>query len=210
MIRPGLTFALWLAIALFVVLNDVVGDTWIAATLAVRAVEWYKVLVPLPYVAMLAIIHARRTAGPRWFEAALLAALLWPISTVLVDFLYVRLTYDDDPAAFLDRFAFWWGAPYPLLVLGLFAFRRASPAQCSRAVSSGPAHLGRQRHQDRLDIAAGHQAELGAAVVQQVELDVAAAPHQLVLALGRRSTARSCAGARAWDRRRGRPRRRRG
>jgi hypothetical protein len=40
---------------------------------------------------------------------------------VLVDFLYARMLYADDPAAFLDRFAFWWGAPYPLLVLGLFA-----------------------------------------------------------------------------------------
>ena len=30
--------------------------------------------------------------------------------------------YADDATAFLDRFAFWWGAPYPLLVLGLFAF----------------------------------------------------------------------------------------
>lgn len=121
MIRPGLTLALWVAIALFVVLNNVVGDTWIATTLSVRAVEWYKVLVPLPYVVLMAVIHARRTAGPRWFEAALLAALLWPSSTVLADLLYVRLTYGEDPAAFLDRFAFWWGAPYPLLVLALFA-----------------------------------------------------------------------------------------
>ncbi|MBX9946496.1 MAG: hypothetical protein K2Y40_20655 [Reyranella sp.] len=121
MIRPGLTFVLWLAIAVLVVLNDVVGDTWIAATLSVRAVEWYKVLVPLPYVALMAVIHARRTVGPRWREAALLAALLWSSSTVLVDFLYLRLTYDEDAAAFLDRFAFWWGAPYPLLVLVLFA-----------------------------------------------------------------------------------------
>ena len=47
-----------------------------------------------------------------------------------------------------------------------------------------PSYFRRQRHQDRLDIAAGHQAELGAAVVQQVELDVAPAPHELVLALG--------------------------
>ena len=116
MIRPSVTFVLWLAIALFIVVNDVVGDTWIADTLAVRTVEWYKALVPLPYVAMLAIIHARRTAGPRWFEAALLAALLWPVSTMLVDFLYVRLTYDADPAAFFDRF----GGPYPLLVAALF------------------------------------------------------------------------------------------
>ncbi len=63
MIRPGITFLLWLAIAAFVVLNDAIGDTWIGAALSVRAVEWYKALVPLPYAAMLAIIHARRTAG---------------------------------------------------------------------------------------------------------------------------------------------------
>jgi hypothetical protein len=116
MLKPSITFILWLAIALFIVVNDVVGDTWIAATLTVRIVEWYKVLVPLPYVAMLAIIHARRTAGPRWFEAALLAALLWPVSTILVDFLYVRFTYEAEPAAFLDRF----GGPYLLLVAALF------------------------------------------------------------------------------------------
>ena len=112
---------LWVAIALLVVLNDAVGDTWIAVSLPVRAVEWYKVLVPLPYVVLMATIHARHTVGPRWFEAALLASLLWPFSTVLVDFLYVRLTYDADPASFVDRFAVWWGAPYPLLVLTLFA-----------------------------------------------------------------------------------------
>ena len=121
MIRPGLTFVLWLAIAAVVVLNDLVWDTWIAAALSVRAVEWYKVLIPAPYVVMMAIIHARRTAGPNWFEAALLAAMLWPTSTVLVDFLYARVTYDEEPAVFLDRFAFWWGAPYPLLVLLLCA-----------------------------------------------------------------------------------------
>ncbi len=121
MIRLGLTLALWAAIALLVVLNDAVGDTWIAVSLSVRAVEWYKVLVPLPYVVLMAFIHAHHTSGPRWFEAALPAALLWPTSTVLVDFLYVRLTYGEDPASFLDRFAFWWGAPYPLLVLTLFA-----------------------------------------------------------------------------------------
>ena len=117
MIRPSVTFVLWLAIALFIVLNDAVGDTWIGATLSVRIVEWYKALVPLPYVAMLAVIHARRTAGPRWLEAALLAALLWPVSTVAVDILYGRLTYDAEPAAFFDRF----GGPYPLLVAALFA-----------------------------------------------------------------------------------------
>ena len=121
MTRPGLTFVLWIAIAVFVVLNNWVGDTWLGATLSVRAVEWYKALVPLPYAAMLALIHTRRTAGPRWLEAALMAALLWPTSTALVDFLYARLVYGADLEAFLDRFGVWWGAPYPLLLLGLFA-----------------------------------------------------------------------------------------
>jgi hypothetical protein len=121
MIRPGLTFGLWCAIAAVVVANDTIGDTWIAAHLSARAVEWYKVMVPLPYAASIAVIHARRTAGPRWLEAALLAALLWPTSTALIDFLYERLTYGNDAEAFLQRFAVQWGAPYPLLLLGLFA-----------------------------------------------------------------------------------------
>src|SRR5262245_18578824 len=113
--KPSLTLVLWVAIALFVVLNDAVGDTWIGVNLTVRAVEWYKAVVPLPYVAMLAVIHARRTTGPRWFEAALIAALLWPASTALVDFAYARFTYDAEPAAFFDRF----GGPYVLLIAGL-------------------------------------------------------------------------------------------
>ena len=121
MIRPGLVFALWCAIAAVVVMNDLVGDTWIAATLSVRAVEWYKTLVPIPYVVMVAIIHARRTTGSQWFEAALLAALLSPTSTMLAGFTYARVTYEEGAEAFFDRLGFWWGAPYPLLVLVLFA-----------------------------------------------------------------------------------------
>jgi hypothetical protein len=121
MIRPVLTLLLWLAIAVLVVVNDIIGDTWIAVALSGRAVEWYKTLVPLPYLALMAAIHARRTAGPQWREAAWFAALLWPPSTVLAEFLYERLTFSQTPAAFLDRFAFWWGAPYVLLVITLFA-----------------------------------------------------------------------------------------
>ena len=117
MIRPGITFLLWLALAAFIVLNDAVGDIWIGQALSVRAAEWYKVLVPLPYAAMLAVIHARRTAGPQWLGAAVLAAILWPTSTAVVDFLYLRVTYDAVPEAFLDRF----GGPYPVLLFALFA-----------------------------------------------------------------------------------------
>src|SRR5438128_1684264 len=48
-----------------------------------------------------------------------------------------------------------------------------------------PLHLGRHRRQNRLDIAAGLQAEDGAAVVQQVEFHIASAPDQLFLAVFR-------------------------
>jgi len=121
MIRPGLAFALWLAIAVLVVVNDTLGDTIIVERLSTMTVEWYKALVPLPYVLLMAVIHARRTRGPQWLEAALLAALLWPTTTVLVDYLYERFTFGQEAIAFVDRFAFWWGAPYPLLVVALFA-----------------------------------------------------------------------------------------
>ena len=121
MIRPGLTFALWLAIAVLVLVNDMIGDTFIADRLPAIAIEWYKVLVPLPYVMLMAVIHARRTTGPKWFEASLLASLLWPPTTMLVEYLYGRHTFEQEVGEFFDRFAFWWGAPYPLLVIGLFA-----------------------------------------------------------------------------------------
>jgi len=119
MIRPGVTFVLWLAIAVLVLVNNLIGDTWIADRLPTLTVEWYKVLVPLPYVLLMAIIHARRTAGGRWLEAALLAAVLWPPTTVLADFFYSRHAFGTEADEFLDRFAFWWGAPYPLLIVGL-------------------------------------------------------------------------------------------
>jgi hypothetical protein len=120
MIRPGVTLALWLAIAVLVLVNNMIGDTVMADRLTVLEVEWYKVLVPLPYVLMMAVIHARRCAGPKWLEAALLAAMLWPPTTVVVDFLYGRITFGMESEEFLDRFAFWWGAPYPVLIIALF------------------------------------------------------------------------------------------
>jgi hypothetical protein len=131
MIRPGLTLALWLAIAVLVLVNDMVGDTVISDRLTEIMVQWYKVLVPLPYVAMMAIIHARRTQGPHWLAAASLAASLWPITTVLIDYGYERLTLDHDTSMFLDRFAVPYGAPYPLLVLALFA----APLMAGRAMA---------------------------------------------------------------------------
>jgi len=49
--------------------------------------------------------------------------------------------------------------------------------------SSRPLHLRRHRRQDRFDIAAGLQAKNGAAVVEQVELDISSASDQLFLAI---------------------------
>ena len=50
------------------------------------------------------------------------------MSTVLVDFLYVRLTYEAEPASFFDRF----GGPYPLLVGALFVLPLAAGAAIGR------------------------------------------------------------------------------
>ena len=112
MIRPSLTFVLWLAIALFIVLNDVVGDTWIAATLTVRTVEWYKVLVPLPYVAMLAIIHARAHRRPALVRSGAAGrAAVADVDRAGRLRLRARMTYDARAAAFLGPL----GA-YPLVV----------------------------------------------------------------------------------------------
>lgn len=121
MIRPGVTFALWCAIAVLLLVNNMIGDTLISDRLTEIMVQWYKVLVPLPYVVMMAIIHARRTKGPQWLAAGLLAAMLWSVTTVIVDYGYERVTLDHDASIFSDRFAVVYGAPYLLLVLTLFA-----------------------------------------------------------------------------------------
>src|SRR3954464_11578949 len=57
--------------------------------------------------------------------------------------------------------------------------RALSPISGSR-----PLHDGRHRRQDRIDVSAGAQPEDRTAVIQQVELDIAPAPDQLLLALG--------------------------
>src|SRR6478609_9662817 len=56
----------------------------------------------------------------------------------------------------------------------------------NRYASSFPFRNRGHRGQDALDIAAGAQAEMGAAVIQQVELDIAAAPLGLFMAFLRR------------------------
>src|SRR5690349_17355007 len=50
-------------------------------------------------------------------------------------------------------------------------------------MSLRPAHQWRHGGENRLDVAAGLEPEDGAAVVEQVELDIAAAPYELLLAI---------------------------
>ncbi|TWT15670.1 hypothetical protein [Reyranella sp. CPCC 100927] len=117
MIRPGLALVLWLATAVLLVANHTIGDTLIATAIGPRDAAWYKVLLPLPYVALMAVIHARRTVGPAWQAGALVAGLLWSTSTVVLDAVYGRLTYGESVEAILDRYALLDGAPWPILLL---------------------------------------------------------------------------------------------
>src|SRR5690606_5882016 len=63
------------------------------------------------------------------------------------------------------------------------SMRALAWARLRRCMRSAPLHLGRQAHQDGVDIAAGLEAEQGAAVVDQVELGVTTAPDELLLLL---------------------------
>ena len=65
--------------------------------------------------------YAEAFATSAGFVQALLAALLWPTSTAILDFLYERVTFGNDTEAFLARLDVQWGAPYPLLLVVLFA-----------------------------------------------------------------------------------------
>ncbi len=117
MIRPGLALVLWLATAALLLANHTIGDTLIATAIGPRDAAWYKTLLPLPYVMLMAVIHARRTAGPAWQAAALLAGVLWSVTTALLDAVYGRITYGESLEAILDRYAVLEGAPWPLLLL---------------------------------------------------------------------------------------------
>ena len=83
--------------------------------------------------------------------------------------------------------------------------RRASrPLSVNRMPStphaSRPLHHRRHRGEDRLHVAAGPEAECRAPVVEQVELHIAAATHQLLIALGLSPRVRVVAYARCRDR----------
>lgn len=117
MIRPVLALVLWLAIAVLVLVNNVIGDTIMATAIGPRDAAWYKVLLPLPYVAMMALIHARRTVGPGWRGAALLAGVLWAVSSGLADAIYGRVTYNESVESVLDRYGLFDGAPWPWLLI---------------------------------------------------------------------------------------------
>src|SRR3546814_18726116 len=56
--------------------------------------------------------------------------------------------------------------------------------ETGRPFASGPFGERRQAHQDRIDIAAGLEAEQRAAAIDEVDFGIAAAPDQLLLPFG--------------------------
>src|SRR3569833_260367 len=61
---------------------------------------------------------------------------------------------------------------------------RIANAGCVTAALSRPPHFGRHGAQNGVDVAAGLETEGGTTVVEEVELDVAAAADELVVAIG--------------------------
>lgn len=117
MIRPGLILALFLAQAVALLANHALGDTIFAAALGPRMALLYKTLVPLPYVALLALIHARRTRGPQALTAGIVAGVLWASSTAVLDAAYGRLTFGEELPTLVDRYRLLQGVPWIILPL---------------------------------------------------------------------------------------------
>ncbi len=138
MIRPGLILMLWLAQALALLANHVVGDTVIAAMLGPRLALTYKTLIPLPYVALLALIHARRTRGPQALVAGIVAGVLWATSTVLLDAAYGRLTFEETLPTLIDRYRLLEGPIWVILPLAQLLVPAALAALLARRPTSGP------------------------------------------------------------------------
>jgi hypothetical protein len=138
MIRPGLIFTLWLAQAVALLANHALGDTLIAALLGPRMALTYKTLVPLPYIALLTLIHARRTRGPQALAAGIVAGALWASSTVLLDAAYGRLTFDETVDSLIDRYRLFEGPLWVILPLAQLALPTAMAALLARRPTNGP------------------------------------------------------------------------
>lgn len=138
MIRPGLIFALWLAQAVALLANHALGDTLIAALLGPRMALTYKTLIPLPYIALLALIHARRTRGPQAITAGIVAGALWASSTVLLDAAYGRLTFEETIDSLIDRYRFFEGPLWVILPMTQLLLPPALAALVARRPTSGP------------------------------------------------------------------------
>lgn len=138
MIRPGLIFTLWLAQAVALLANHALGDTLIAALLGPRMALTYKTLIPLPYIALLALIHARRSRGPQALAAGIIAGSLWAGSTVLLDAAYGRLTFGETVDTLIDRYRLFEGPLWVILPLTQLLLPPALAALLARQPTSGP------------------------------------------------------------------------
>ncbi len=138
MIRPGLILMLWLAQAVALLANHALGDTLIAALVGPRMALTYKTLIPLPYIALLTLIHARRARGPRALAAGVVAGALWASSTVLLDAAYGRLTFEETVDSLIDRYRLFEGPLWLILPLTQLLLPPALAALLARRPTSGP------------------------------------------------------------------------
>lgn len=138
MIRPGLIFALFVAQAVVLLTNHALGDTLVATLLGPRLALNYKTLVPLPYIALLALIHARRTRGPQALTAGIVAGVLWASSTVLLDAAYGRLTFEETVPSLFDRYRLFEGPLWIILPLTQLFLPPALAALLARRPTSEP------------------------------------------------------------------------
>jgi hypothetical protein len=122
----------------FILANHALGDTLIAGALGPRTALLYKTLVPLPYIALLALIHARRTRGPQALAAGIVAGVLWATSTALLDAAYGRLTCGETAPSLFDRYRLFEGSPWVILPLVQLIVPAALAALLARRPTSGP------------------------------------------------------------------------
>ena len=126
-----LALALWLSTMVLVLANGAIGDT-IIATASARAADVYKAVIPLPYVALCAWVLARRSPGAAMADAVV-AGMLWAVSTIVAEVLAARLLQGLTWRLALSDLRFWEGYLFALVPLAqlvapavaLFALRRS-------------------------------------------------------------------------------------
>jgi len=124
-------FLLWLSMLTLIVANNAIGQTLIAGAGGAAMAELYEALVPLPYIALCAVIYLRR--APSRATAELLGVgLLWALSTVLADVALTRLALGQTWRLAVVHYRFWDGYWFVLVPLA----QLIAPALIARLIAN--------------------------------------------------------------------------